>query len=168
MRRQITNWQPVKLTPAHGFSLQTCMFSQHVLNTAEYDMQGSQRLCHTQAKVTSLNPCKGKSLIWGGRRSVFHHERNVIKILEAGSLNILQGESSSNNSVRSWHGNITGLITRYNRLMSCLWGGGDGAKQGLQSTRLIYNSDVAQRFLAAWTTRWNKTRTMTDVARHKK
>lgn len=28
-------------------------------------------------------------------------------------------ESSGNNRVRSYHGNITGLISRYNGLMSC-------------------------------------------------
>lgn len=52
----------------------------------------------------------------------------------------LRGDSSGNNSVRSFHGNITGLISRYNRLMSCLWGGGDGAKQGLHTARSTRNS----------------------------
>ena len=129
--------------------------------------RGSQRLSHTilHTGPKSTNPCKGKSLIWAGRRRVFTTMKEALlkhRELTTGCLfNTLQGDSSGNNSVRSWHWNITGLITRYNRLMSCLWGGGDGAKQGLQSTRLIYNSDVAQSSAA----HRHRTRTITDGAR---
>lgn len=50
--------------------------------------------------------------------------------------------SSGNNRVRSWHGNITGLIKRYYGRMSCPWGGGDGPRRGLSAIMWRYNVTI--------------------------